>query len=70
VLRKKTIAQQENVLSVLPGRNPGPIPRGKAVDEFVLPAVPAGLPSDLHLTGRTTDSKISTHGYEVIHANQ
>ena len=44
---EKTIAQQENVLSVLLGRNPGPIPRGKTVDDFVLPAVPAGLPSDL-----------------------
>jgi len=44
---EKTIARQENALSVLLGRNAGPIPRGKTVDEFVLPAVPAGLPSDL-----------------------
>ena len=44
---EKTIAHQENVLSVLLGRNPGLIPRGKTVDEFVLPFVPAGLPSDL-----------------------
>ena len=44
---EKIIAQQENGLSVLLGRNPGPIPRGKTIDEFVLPAVPAGLPSDL-----------------------
>jgi multidrug efflux system outer membrane protein len=44
---EKTIAQQENALSVLLGRNPGPIPRGKKIDEFVLPAVPGGLPSDL-----------------------
>jgi multidrug efflux system outer membrane protein len=44
---EKTIAHQENVLSVLLGRNPGLIPRGKKVDEFVLPFVPAGLPSDL-----------------------
>jgi multidrug efflux system outer membrane protein len=44
---EKTISQQENGLSVLLGRNPGPIPRGKKIDEFVLPAVPAGLPSDL-----------------------
>jgi multidrug efflux system outer membrane protein len=44
---EKTIAQQENVLSVLLGRNPGLIPRGKTIDELVLPAVPAGLPSDL-----------------------
>ena len=44
---EKIVAQQENALSVLLGRNPGPIPRGKEIDEFVLPAVPAGLPSDL-----------------------
>jgi multidrug efflux system outer membrane protein len=29
---EKTIAQQENALSVLLGRNPGPIPRGKDID--------------------------------------
>jgi len=44
---EKAIAQQENALSVLLGRNPGSIPRGKKIDELVLPAVPAGLPSDL-----------------------
>lgn len=44
---EKAIAQQENALSVLLGRNPGPIPRGKTIDELVLPAVPAGLPSDI-----------------------
>jgi outer membrane protein, multidrug efflux system len=41
------IAQTENSLSVLLGRNPGPIPRGKSVDELALPDVPAGLPSEL-----------------------
>jgi multidrug efflux system outer membrane protein len=50
-LIEKIIAQQENALSVLLGRNPGPIPRGKKIDEFVLPPVPGGLPSDL-LTNR------------------
>jgi multidrug efflux system outer membrane protein len=44
---EKLIAQQENALSVLLGRNPGPIPRGKSIDELVLPSIPAGLPSDL-----------------------
>jgi len=44
---EKTIAQQENALSVLLGRNPGSISRGKTIDEFLLPSVPAGLPSDL-----------------------
>jgi multidrug efflux system outer membrane protein len=44
---EKQVAFQENGLSVLIGRNPGPIARGKTVDELVLPAVPSGLPSDL-----------------------
>jgi len=46
-LYEKLIAQQENALSVLLGRNPGAIPRGKSIDELVLPVIPAGLPSDL-----------------------
>ena len=46
-LFEKFIAQQENALSVLLGRNPGPISRGKTIDELMLPAVPAGLPSDI-----------------------
>ena len=41
------IGRQENALSVLLGRNPGPIPRGKTLDELVLAGVPAGLPSSL-----------------------
>jgi len=44
---EKLISQQENSLSVLLGRNPGPIARGKTIDELMLPAVPAGLPSDI-----------------------
>jgi multidrug efflux system outer membrane protein len=43
----KTIPQLENALSILLGRNPGPIPRGKTLDELALPDVPTGLPSDL-----------------------
>lgn len=41
------IAQQENALSVLLGRNPGPILRGRDLAALATPAVPAGLPSDL-----------------------
>lgn len=42
------IAQQENFLSVLLGRNPGPIGRGLELTEQQMPVeVPAGLPSDL-----------------------
>jgi multidrug efflux system outer membrane protein len=44
---QKAIAQQENALSVILGHNPGPIPRGKTIDQLALPLVPAGLPSDL-----------------------
>jgi len=44
---ERAIGQTENALSVLLGRNPGPIPRGLTLDELILPAVPAGVPSDL-----------------------
>jgi outer membrane protein, multidrug efflux system len=45
---ERQIAAQENELSFLLGRNPGPIPRGAALnDQFLPPEVPAGLPSDL-----------------------
>ena len=44
---EKLISQQENALSVLLGHNPGPIARGKTLDELMMPAVPAGLPSDI-----------------------
>jgi outer membrane protein, multidrug efflux system len=41
------IAQQEDALSVLLGRDPGPILRGRVLAALAAPAVPAGLPSDL-----------------------
>jgi len=41
------IAQTETALSILLGRNPGPIARGKSINELKLPTVPAGLPSQL-----------------------
>jgi multidrug efflux system outer membrane protein len=41
------VAAQENLLSVLLGRNPGAIPRGKSIDELTPPAIPADLPSEL-----------------------
>lgn len=41
------IGQAENALSILLGRNPGPIARGKTIHELTFPAVPAGLPSQL-----------------------
>src|SRR5262249_3032835 len=45
---ERQIAAQENQISVLLGRNPGPIPRGTSLfEQPVVPAVPAGLPSAL-----------------------
>jgi multidrug efflux system outer membrane protein len=44
---ERAIGQTENALSVLLGRNPGPIPRGLPLDALILPAVPAGVPSEL-----------------------
>ncbi|HSQ81932.1 MAG TPA: efflux transporter outer membrane subunit [Casimicrobiaceae bacterium] len=41
------IVQLENALSVLLGRNPGPIRRGKTIYELALPDVPADVPSSL-----------------------
>jgi outer membrane protein, multidrug efflux system len=44
---QQAITQTENALSILLGRDPGPITRGKPINELVAPAVPAGLPSSL-----------------------
>lgn len=45
---ERQILAQENRLAFLLGRNPGPIPRGNALDDQLLPPeIPAGLPSDL-----------------------
>ncbi len=45
---ERQIAQQESSLSILLGRNPGPIPRGRELTaQLNGPAVPPGLPSGL-----------------------
>ena len=44
---KQRIARQENALSVLVGRNPGPVTRGIPLVDLGTPVVPAGLPSEL-----------------------
>jgi len=41
------IRQQENLLSLLLGRPPGTIARGKALDQLTGPGIPTGLPSRL-----------------------
>jgi NodT family efflux transporter outer membrane factor (OMF) lipoprotein len=47
---ERQIAQTEDLLSLLLGRNPGDIIRGRTIDEAMQalpPVIPAGLPSDL-----------------------
>src|SRR6516225_667467 len=45
---EQQIEQQENLISILLGNNPGPIPRGKKLTEQAHPpTVPVGLPSSL-----------------------
>lgn len=41
------IGQTENALSVLLGRNPGPIQRGRPIGDLAMPEVPAGVPSEV-----------------------
>jgi outer membrane protein, multidrug efflux system len=43
------IAAQENLISILLGQNPGPIPRGKTIYQLIPPLIPADLPSALLL---------------------
>ena len=51
---ERRIAQEENFLSILLGRYPGPIPRGQTLTEqFHAPQIPAGIPSGL--LGRRPD---------------
>ena len=45
---ERAVVQTENQLSVLLGRNPGAIPRGRELtDQVLTPDIPAGLPSEL-----------------------
>jgi len=39
------IAQTQNAICILLGRNPGPIERGKSITDLTMPAVPEGVPS-------------------------
>jgi multidrug efflux system outer membrane protein len=41
------IIQTENALSILLGRNPGKIARGKSINDIKLPEVPEGIPSEI-----------------------
>jgi multidrug efflux system outer membrane protein len=44
---EQLVLQTENALSVLVGRNPGPIARGGTIEDLALPEIPGGLPSEL-----------------------
>lgn len=45
---ERQISQKENQISILLGRNPGPIPRGEKLQrQWLPPEIPAGLPSAL-----------------------
>ncbi|MCE5335883.1 MAG: efflux transporter outer membrane subunit [Desulfobacteraceae bacterium] len=41
------IAQLEHAISILLGRNPGPITRGKPIFQMSLPEIPIGVPSEI-----------------------
>ena len=64
---EKAIAQEENNLSVLLGRNPESIPRGKTVDELTLPTVPADLPSEI--LGNRPDVRQAEQNLVAANAN-
>ena len=44
---ERQVALQENLLSILLGRNPESIPRGKSIDQLTEPGIPGTLPSTL-----------------------
>jgi len=46
---QQAIAAQENLISILLGRNPGPIPRGRTIDQLLAPVIPGDLPAALLL---------------------
>jgi multidrug efflux system outer membrane protein len=51
------IAQTENALSILLGRNPGPIPRGKSIYDLALPACRPACPRSYWSAARTFCSR-------------
>ncbi len=44
---EQQIAAQENLIALLLGRSPGPVARGKTIDQLLPPSLPAALPSSL-----------------------
>lgn len=46
-VKEREIALLENSMSLLLGRNPGPIMRDRSLDTLATPSVPQGIPSDI-----------------------
>ena len=46
---QQAVATQENLLSILLGSNPGPIPRGRTIDQLAAPQIPGDLPATVLL---------------------
>ena len=65
---ERLIAAKENEISVLVGRNPGEVLRGRTIDEQKRPgAVPAGLPSEL--LDRRPDVRVAEQSLAAATAN-
>ena len=64
---EQQIVAQENLISILLGRNPTSIPRGNTIDELVAPAVPPDLPSTL--LERRPDIVQAEHNLVAANAN-
>jgi multidrug efflux system outer membrane protein len=63
---ERRIEQQENLISILLGKNPAPVTRGRSlVENAIPPTVPAGLPSSL--LGRRPD--IQSSEQQLVAAN-
>ena len=68
ITTQESMEQTENSLSILLGRNPGPIARGlKIAEQPHLPEVPPGLPSSL--LERRPDVKVSEEALVAANAN-
>jgi multidrug efflux system outer membrane protein len=64
---EQRIAATEHLISILAGRNPGPIARGRDIDQLVAPLIPADLPSAL--LQRRPDILQAEHNLVAANAN-
>ena len=64
---ERAVGQTENALSLLLGRNPGDIPRGRTLATLTPPAIPAGLPSEL--LARRPDLRQVEYQLRAAHAD-